>query len=567
MDVPPESLRDDSDHKEQKKDSKVRAAAAGRGGGGTGQTQKSDLVANDSPHSQKKIVDTRQALRPSTPVSPQRGSPPATAETSQTQLLGGKQRRRSTNPDIMVSPAAALSNSFRDAHEQLEYFFENSMLDLRRREIEIEGVVLLSKRRLMAMSKEAYLAGEADQKRVDLLASQKKKSELLLGHETEARRQRQDAAAKKEALFVEASASKARSLKMQQLQEMHELALALNQGAGDRAPAFAREVAFLQRQQNEQRGFIKEIQTRRALNLDLRQAAVRSTKKDIDARFLKREQDREKQSLKEFGEREAEQLRSIQALQLLQSQDLFDQREQQHRVITQVQAQNLMQQQELRAHHLEMKRTAKLGMLVKMFQVKEAERQHQSVVKTEELLLAQELEAKQLLNAQKEALDSRIAARLLDEKHARVGTKLAAERTPSVLDGGSEANPSVDDGFSAEDQDNPLNHEYSMSAQTLLSAALLRASELEAAQEKERKIVEERQRDAEKQRLFKRKEEVLAEIEREKAMVAIAKRQMESDLSKMVSGVILTLFLFARACASNNTNNQQQQKKGTRTHQ
>ena len=63
----------------------------------------------------------------------------------------------------------------------------------------------------------------------EVLASQKKKSELLLGHEKEAKRQRQDAAAKTEALFLEASARKARSLKMQQLQETHELALALNQ--------------------------------------------------------------------------------------------------------------------------------------------------------------------------------------------------------------------------------------------------------------------------------------------------------------------------------------------------
>ncbi len=98
---------------------------------------------------------------------------------------------------------------------------------------------------------------------------------------------------------------------------------------------------------------------RRALNLELRQAAVRSTKKDNDASFLKREQDREKQNLNEYGEREAEQLRSIQAVQLVQSQDVFDQREQQHRQTTQVQALHLTQQQELRAHHLEMKRTAK----------------------------------------------------------------------------------------------------------------------------------------------------------------------------------------------------------------
>ncbi len=202
--------------------------------------------------------------------------------------------------------------------DQLDRFFEDSMRDLQRREIEIEGVVLLSQRRLMAMTKEAFLAEEANQKRIDLLASQKKKSELLLGHEVEAKRQRQDAAAKAEALFVEASASKARSLKMQQLQETHELTLALNQGAGDRAPAFAREMTFLQHQQNDQCEFIKETQGRRALNLELRQAAVRSTKKDMDARFLKREQDREKQNLKEYGEREAEQLRSIQAVQLVQ---------------------------------------------------------------------------------------------------------------------------------------------------------------------------------------------------------------------------------------------------------
>ncbi len=219
---------------------------------------------------------------------------------------GSEEDMRQSTREAALAKHGVFGHAFGEAHDQLDHFFENSMLDLRRREIEIEGIVLLSKRRLMAMSKEAYLAGEADQKRVDLLASQKKKSELLLGHETEAKRQRQDAAAKKEALFVEASASKARSLKMQQLQETHELALALNQGAGARAPAFAREVAFLQRQQNEQREFIKEIQSRRALNLELRQAAVRSTKKDIDARFLKREQDREKQNLKEFGEREGE---------------------------------------------------------------------------------------------------------------------------------------------------------------------------------------------------------------------------------------------------------------------
>ncbi len=226
------------------------------------------------------------------------------------------------------------------------------MRDLQRREIEIEGIVLLSQRRLMAMGKEAFLAGEAEQKRVELLASQKKKSELLLGHEIEAKRQRQEAAAKTEALFVEASAIKARSLKLQQLQETHELALALNQGAGDRAPAFAREMAFLQRQQNDQREFIKETKVRRALNLELRQAAVRSTKKDVDARFLKREQDREKQNLKEYAEREAEQLRSIQAVQLVQSQDVFDQREHQHRQTTRVQAVHLTQQQELRNDQL-----------------------------------------------------------------------------------------------------------------------------------------------------------------------------------------------------------------------
>ncbi len=41
------------------------------------------------------------------------------------------------------------SHAFGEAHDQLDHFFENSMLDLRRREIEIEGIVLLSKRRLM----------------------------------------------------------------------------------------------------------------------------------------------------------------------------------------------------------------------------------------------------------------------------------------------------------------------------------------------------------------------------------------------------------------------------------
>ncbi len=411
------------------------------------------------------------------------------------------------------------------------------MRDLQRREIEIEGIVLLSQRRLMAMGKEAFLAGEADQKRIDLLASQKKKSELLLGHEVEAKRQRQQAAAKTESLFVEASASKARSLKMQQLQETHELALALNQGAGDRAPAFAREMAYLQRQQNDQRVFIKETQVRRALNLELRQAAVRSTKKDMDARFLKREQDREKQNLKEYGEREAEQLRSIQAVQLVQSQDVFDQREQQHRQTTRVQAVHLTQQQELRAHHLEMKRGAKLSVLVKTFQVKETEREQVSMFKTEKLLESQAVEAKQLLVAQKDACDSRTAARTIDEKQTRIAIRRAAEVASSISVDVEQQHSSPRPSKRLDDDsttDSLLNAETSSSsAQDLLTAAREQAFELEIKQEKERKLEELKQREEESEKLVKRKQEVAAEIEREKTMAATAKRQMEADLAEM----------------------------------
>ncbi len=104
---------------------------------------------------------------------------------------------REKHPLIMIQPFMVLSphekivfSGVGQAHDQLDHFFENSMRDLQRREIEIEGIVLLSQRRLMAMGKETFLAGEADQKRVDLLASQRKKSELLLGHELEAKRQR-----------------------------------------------------------------------------------------------------------------------------------------------------------------------------------------------------------------------------------------------------------------------------------------------------------------------------------------------------------------------------------------
>jgi class 3 adenylate cyclase len=418
------------------------------------------------------------------------------------------------------------------ASSQLDCFFENSMRDLQSREGEIEEIVLLSQRRLMAMAKETFLAGEEDQKRVDLLASQKKKSELLLGHELEAKRQRSDAAAKTEALFAEASASKARSLKMQQLQETHELALALNQGAGDRAPAFAREMAFLQRQQNDQREFVKEMQVRRAMNLDLRQAAIRSTKKDMDARFLKREQDLEKQNLKEYGEREAEQLRSIQALQLVQSSDIFDQREQLHRQTTQVQAMHLTQQQELRAHHLEMKRNAKQSMLIKTFQVKEAEREQASFIKTEKLLTSQAMEARQLLVAQKDACDSRTAARTMDEKQTRATIKTASTGL-SPLDGTgrsrkvSEAVDANGDMFATETS--------SFSGQNLLSAAREQAYVLGLKQEKDRKLEELKQREEESEKLIKRKREVAAEIEREKKMVDTAKQQMEADLAEMAA--------------------------------
>ncbi len=432
--------------------------------------------------------------------------------------------------DVAMSEPARFEREVAHARNQLDSFFENSMRDLQIREIEIEGIVLLSQRRLMAMGKETFLAGEADQKRVDLLASQKKKSELLLGHELEAKRQRQEAAAKTESLFVEASASKARSLKMQQLQETHELALALNQGAGDRAPAFAREMAFLQRQQNDQREFIKEMQVRRALNLELRQAAVRSTKKDMDARFLKREQDLEKQNLKEYGEREAEQLRSIQAVQLVQSQDIFDQREHQHRQTTQVQALHLTQQQELRAHHLEMKRTAKLSMLIKTFQVKEAEREQASFTKTEKLLTSQAMEARQLLVAQKDACDSRTAARAMDEKQTRASIKTASSGMSGLDDRKirgrklSETDASAD-VFGAETS--------SFSAQNMLTAAREQAFELGLKQEKERKLEELKQREEESEKLIKRKKEVATEIEREKKMVDTAKRQMEADLAEM----------------------------------
>jgi class 3 adenylate cyclase len=445
-----------------------------------------------------------------------------------------------SSPSPLFGKAPIVSDgAYGQALTQLDHFFEHSMRDLQRKEIEIEGIVLLSQRRMMAMGKEAFLAGEADQKRVDLLASQKKKSELLLGHEVEAKRQRKEAAAKTESLFVDASATKARSLKMQQLQETHELALALNQGAGDRAPAFAREMTFLQRQQNDQREFIKETQSRRALNLELRQAAVRSTKKDIDARFLKREQDREKQNLKEYGEREAEQLRSIQAVQLVQFQDVFDQREHQHRQTTQVQAVHLTQQQELRAHHLEMKRAAKLSVLVKTFQVKEADREQASMIKTEKLLASQVVEAKQLLVAQKDACDSRTAARTIDEKQTRIAIKRAAEATSTIM---GEENPlniklkrsTEEDNNTDSNTDSLLNAETSSSsAQNLLTAARQQASELEIKQEQGRKLDELKQREEESKKLVKRKEEVAAEIEREQKMVDTAKRQMETDLGEM----------------------------------
>ncbi len=430
---------------------------------------------------------------------------------------------------VSVENEPAVSGLYVQAANQLDQFFEASMRDLQRREIEIEGIVMLSQRRLMAMTKEAFSAEEADQKRVDLLASQKKKSELLLGHEVEARRQREEASAKAESLFVEVSANKARSLKMQQLQETHELALALNQGAADRAPAFSREMGFLQRQQNDQRDFIKEMQVRRALNLELRQAAVRSTKKDMDARFLKREQDREKQNLKEYGEREAEQLRSIQAVQLIQSQDVFDQREQHHRQMTHVQALHLTQEQELRAHHLEMKRTAKLSVLVKTFQVKETERKQASLLRTEKLLASQAVEAKQLLVAQKGAVESRAAARAIDEKKARAAIRRAANGIVSVAPAGvlrTARKPSNDEEL--------LNAETSSpSAHTLLAKAREQAVELHVKQENERKIEEVKRRGEERKELALRKQEVAAQIEREKAMVAAAKRQMEVDLAEM----------------------------------
>ena len=433
------------------------------------------------------------------------------------------------------------SSAFEQAHDQLDHFFETSMRDLRCREIEIEGTVLMSQRRLMAMSEEAFLADEADQKRVGLLASQKKKSELLLGHEKEAKRQREDAAAKTEALFVEASARKARSLKMQQLQETHELALALNQGAADRAPAFAREMGFLQRQQNDQREFIKETQSRRALNLELRQAAVRSTKKDVEARFLKREQDCEKQSLKEYGQREAEQLRSIQAMQLVQSQDNFDRREEQHRQTTQVQALHLTQKQELRAHHLEMKQTAKLSMLVKIFQVKEAERGRNSEIKTEKLLASQVIEAKQLLIAQQDAREARTAARTLEENQTRevikqasagVASEFASTHRRSSSPGSS---TSITTSRSVENDQAFLGADSacSPSAQNLLALAREVAFTLHLKQDFERKSDDAKQRDEEDEIILKRKGEVAAEIEREKALVLTAKLQMETDLEKM----------------------------------
>ncbi len=437
------------------------------------------------------------------------------------------------------------SDDFEQAHDQLDHFFEASMRDLRCREIEIEGTVLMSQRRLMAMGEEVFLADEADQKRVGLLTSQKKKSELLLGHEREAKRQRQDAAAKNEALFVEASARKARSLKMQQLQETHELALALNQGAADRAPAFAREMNFLQRQQNDQREFIKETQSRRALNLELRQAAVRSTKKDVEARFLKREQDCEKQSLKEYGQREAEQLRSIQAMQLVQSQDNFDRREEQHRQTTQVQALHLTQKQELRAHHLEMKQAAKLSMLVKIFQVKEAERGRNSEIKTEKLLASQAVEAKQLLIAQQDAREARTAARILEENQTREVIKQASAAVESefastvrksstssknhTADSGSSINDSRSNGLADKDQ-NLLG-----AGANLLALAREVAFTLHLQQDFERKSDDAKQRDEENEIILKRKEEVAAEIEREKTLVLTAKKQMETDLEKMSS--------------------------------
>jgi class 3 adenylate cyclase len=446
------------------------------------------------------------------------------SSTSVIDLLHKKRTAGSTETEFF-------SNAFGQAHEQLDHFFENSMRDLRRREIEIEGTVLTSQRRLMAMSEEAFLAGEADQKRVDLLASQKKKSQLLLGHENEAKRQRQDAAAKTEALFLEASASKARSLKMQQLQETHELALALNRGAADRAPAFAREMAFLQRQQNDQREFIKETQSRRALNLELRQAAVRSTKKDVEARFLKREQDCEKQNLKEYGQREAEQLRSIQAIQLVQSQDIFDEREEQHRQTTQVQALHLTQKQELRAHHLEMKQTAKMSMLVKIFQVKEAERGRNSEIKTEKLLASQGIEAKQLLIAQQDARESRTAARTLDEKQTRDAIKQASDSVAAqFLSASSRKTSDVEGDRSFLAADNS-----SFSAQNLLALAREVAFALQLKQDFERKNEDAKQRDEENEIILKRKEEVASEIEREKTMVLTAKHQMEVDLAEMAS--------------------------------
>jgi hypothetical protein len=65
-------------------------------------------------------------------------------------------------------------------------------------------------------------------------------------------------------------------------------------------------------------------------------------------------------------------------------------------------------------------------------------------------------------------------------------------------------------------------------------------------QERERKVEVAKQQQEEKQKLFARKEEVAAEIEREKSMVATAKRQV--GMTIIVLNVVLKTMGFCCCC-------------------
>ncbi len=159
------------------------------------------------------------------------------------------------------------------------------------------------------------------------------------------------------------------------------------------------------------------------------------------------------------------------------------------------------------------------------------------MIKTEKLLESQAVEAKQLLVAQKDACDSRTAARTMDEKQTRIAIRRAAKVASNISFDVEQQHSSPRPAKRLDDDsttDSLLNAETSSSsAQDLLTAAREQAFELEIKQEKERKLEELKQREEESEKLVKRKQEVAAEIEREKTMAATAKRQMEADLAEM----------------------------------